>query len=133
MTDFTDVLVKSEGIHECIMEVGCFFGSMLKNFFFLHNFEYSEGGSAAYGVTGIGVAVHKLLAFVVIVIEGIVNLVCGAHNSHRQVTAGECFTDSHDIWGDTGMVAGEHFACSAEAGSNFVGNQQYAVFITELT
>ena len=31
------------------------------------------------------------------------------------------------------MVAGEHFACSAEAGSNFVGNQEYAVFITELT
>ena len=31
------------------------------------------------------------------------------------------------------MVAGEHFAGSAEAGSNFVGNQQYAVLITELT
>ena len=76
---------------------------------------------------------HELLAFVVIVIEGIVNLVCGADNSHRQITAGECLTDGHDIRGNSCMVAGEHFAGSAEAGSNFVGNQEYAVFITELT
>lgn len=45
-----------------------------REFFFLHNLKYSKGGSAADRVTGIGVAVHELLAFVVIVIEGIVNL-----------------------------------------------------------
>ena len=76
---------------------------------------------------------HELLAFVVVIIESIINFIGGADNSHRQITAGESFTDGHDIRGDTGMVAGEHFACSAEAGSNFVGNQKYAVFITELT
>lgn len=104
-----------------------------REFFFLHNLKYSKGGSAADRVTGIGVAVHELLAFVVIVIEGIVNFVCGADNSHRQITAGECLTDGHDIRSNSRMVAGEHFAGSAEAGSNFVGNQQYAVLITELT
>ena len=87
-----------------------------------HNIQHGQSDSAANGVACIGVAVHELLALVIVVIEGIVNLIGGANYGHGQVTAGKRLTDAHNIGGDTSMVAGKHFAGTAKAGSDFVSN-----------
>ena len=65
---------------------------------------------------------HELLALVIVVIEGIINLIGGANYGHGQITAGERLTDAHNIGGDTSMIAGEHFAGTAKAGSDFVSD-----------
>ena len=122
MADFADILVLTEGFHEGIMEVLGLLHVFFQNMLILHNIQHGQSDGAANGVACIGVAVHELLALVIVVIEGIVNLIGGANYGHGQVTAGKRLTDAHNIGGDTSMVAGKHFAGTAKAGSDFVSN-----------
>lgn len=51
---------------------------------------------------------------------------------HGQVAAGQSFRRAEDIRADAGVFDGEHLACPAEAGSDFIVDEQDAILVTEM-
>ena len=91
--------------------------------------EGGEGGGAADGVPGVGVAVVEGAVAVAEVGEGVVDGVFDEGGAEGHGAAGEGFADADEVGVDAGVVVGEAFAGAAEAHGDFVDDEQDVVFL----
>lgn len=89
--------------------------------------EGGEGGGAADGVPGVGVAVVEGAVAVAEVAEGVVDSVFDDGGAKGHGAAGEGFADADEVGVDAGVVVGEAFAGTAEAHGDFVDDEQDVV------
>ena len=99
--------------------------------FVFKDLERCKSSGAAEGVAGVGVAVEECLERGVIAQEGTVDFIGGQGSGHGKVAAGEAFAQAEEVGGDAFLLAGEHRPGAAEAGGDFVGDEEYLVFPAE--
>ena len=118
----------AEGFHE-LAHKGSFLLGFGDGVFGFVDAEGSEGGGAADGVAGVGVAVVEGAVAVAEVGEGVVDGVFDEGGAEGHGAAGEGFADADEVGVDAGVVVGEAFAGSAEAHGNFVDDEQDVVLL----
>ena len=101
-------------------------GNPLEDRLALENAERRIRRGAGDWIGGVGVPVEER-ARAIAARECVVNAIGRKRRGQWQKSAGQSLGDAHQIGNDCGSFAGEHSARSAEAGEDFVRNQQHIV------
>ena len=126
LTDIADVGESFERLEE----LGELFGFLLdcfQEFVFLEKVERGEGGGAGEGIAGVGVAVEEGFIFGRRAEEGVEYFLSGERGREGEIAAGNAFGDAHEVRLNGFVFNGEHFAGSAEAGGDFIADQERVV------
>ena len=91
-----------------------------------------QGRRAAEWVACIRVAVEKRPAFAVFAQKGVEDLTGGQRGGHGQVSARDALAQAEYVRRDAFFLAGEHGAGAAEAGGDFIGDEQDVVRSAEV-
>ncbi|MCY1217940.1 hypothetical protein D9M72_298710 [compost metagenome] len=83
-------------------------------------------------MSGVGVAVHERAGEVAVVGEGLLDAFVDHGGAKGDVTGGDALGQAHDVGLHAPQAAAEHLACAAEAGDDFIGDQQHAVLVADL-
>ena len=97
----------------------------------LEEIEARERDRAAELIAGERVAVEERLQLGEVAVERVVDRVAHERRRDGQVAAGQSFAEGHEIGLDTLVLAREQLAGAAEAGRNFVREQQHVVLAAQ--
>ena len=131
VADFAYVLMMAQGFHEFFVEIFPVFIYLFQDVVPFHDFQHGQGDGAAHGISCIGMAVDEGFVGAVVVVEGVVHLVGGNGDGHGHVAGGEAFGGAENIRGNAGVFNGKEGACASEACSDFIVDEEDAVFIAE--
>ena len=124
---FPHVGMIPQGLHDHPAEKRGLFPRPGNDLFLVQDLQHGESGGAPQRIAGIGMAVHECFSFPVVRIKGIVNFLRGDGDGHGHIAAREPFGDAHDVWGNAGLVAGEHAPRAAKTGGDFIRNEVHVV------
>src|SRR5690606_38459717 len=110
------------------------FGGALQQIVLLQQLQGSQSGGAGDGVGGIGVAVAELygVQWQILAHEGLVDFFAGNDCAHGDGAVGQLLGHGHDVGGDAKVLSPGISAQAAQAGDDFIKDQQDVVLIANL-
>lgn len=126
--DHAALAVAGEIGHELAEEVDLE-GEVFEDGLVAEELEAGEGGGAAELTAGVAVAVEEGAAFRGIAKEAVEDALGGEGGGEGEVAASEAFGEAEEVWGDAFLLAGEHGAGAAEAGHDFVKDEEDVVLM----
>lgn len=126
--DHAALAVAGEVGHQ-LTEAGDLGGEAFEDGLVAEDLEAGEGGGAAELAAGVAVTVEEGAAFGGIAEEAVEDALGGEGGGEGEVAASEAFGEAEEVGGDAFLLAGEHSAGAAEAGHDFVEDEEDVVLM----
>jgi hypothetical protein len=132
LANIADVIERRKLARQTFLDIADSRPHPFENFFRLEKLQARERRRAAEWVSGVRVPVEKAFELFVFAQKRRENLLGRERRREREIASGDSFRDTQDIWCYVRVVAGEHFPCAAEAGRDFVGDEENALSAADL-